>query len=124
VFREANPRTYEFLVGKKEDLAKRDKGNKTYEAWYAWGRRQGLMTPTTCDSCVYISTMVSAECPTTVKRPMLFYSGLQIVPTTSLSASEVQECIAKNKDEISRNSSKRGSGWLNISTRVLAALPV
>ena len=121
-FRQQNPKTYEFLVEKKGDFAKLDKGHKTYEAWYAWGRRQGLGVPTV-ESCVYMSTMVSADCPTHVKRPMLFYSGLQLVPNT-MSVSEVQECIARNKDEISRNSSKRGSGWLNISTRVLSALPV
>lgn len=36
------PRTYEYLSAIRSDLALRDKGGKKYEAWYAYGRTQGL----------------------------------------------------------------------------------
>jgi len=39
--RDIYPLAYGHLKSFKEELAKRDKGNKTYEAWYAWGRTQG-----------------------------------------------------------------------------------
>lgn len=40
-FKKNAPLAYAHLESFKEELAKRDKGNKTYEAWYAWGRTQG-----------------------------------------------------------------------------------
>ncbi len=36
------PRTYEYLSAMKDELEMRDKGKRTYEAWYAYGRTQGL----------------------------------------------------------------------------------
>ncbi|KKQ91235.1 MAG: hypothetical protein UT17_C0014G0003 [Candidatus Woesebacteria bacterium GW2011_GWB1_39_10] len=36
------PKTYEYLCAIRGDLALRDKGGKNYEAWYAYGRTQGL----------------------------------------------------------------------------------
>jgi len=47
------PKCYEYFVSIKDELAKRDKGKKTYQKWYAYGRGQGfgltgrkLLTPT------------------------------------------------------------------------------
>ncbi|MCX6766724.1 MAG: N-6 DNA methylase [Candidatus Moranbacteria bacterium] len=36
------PKTYEYLCAIRNDLKLRDKGGKKYEAWYAYGRTQGL----------------------------------------------------------------------------------
>lgn len=36
------PRTYAYLVDHKKDLAQRDKGNRQYQEWYAYGRTQAL----------------------------------------------------------------------------------
>jgi hypothetical protein len=36
------PKTYDYLLECQEFLATRDKGKKTYEAWFAWGRTQGM----------------------------------------------------------------------------------
>ena len=44
-FKKNAPLAYAHLESFKEELAKRDKGNKTYEAWYAWGRTQGRSAP-------------------------------------------------------------------------------
>jgi hypothetical protein len=38
------PNTYKYLLAIKERLSLRDKGAKTYDAWYAYGRSQGLNT--------------------------------------------------------------------------------
>lgn len=39
------PKTYDYLNECRELLATRDKGKKTYDAWYAWGRTQGMSAP-------------------------------------------------------------------------------
>lgn len=39
------PKTYDYLLECQEFLATRDKGKKTYEAWFAWGRTQGMSAP-------------------------------------------------------------------------------
>jgi hypothetical protein len=38
-----NPQTYSFLEDHKEELGKRDKGNKLYPKWYSFGRTQSLV---------------------------------------------------------------------------------
>ncbi len=38
------PMVYKYLCATRQDLELRDKGGKKYEAWYAYGRRQGLDT--------------------------------------------------------------------------------
>ena len=48
-FKEANPKK-EYLEN-KEELAKRDKGNKTYPAWYAYGRSQAIKIVE--NDCIY-----------------------------------------------------------------------
>lgn len=37
------PSTYEYLLSQKEILSNRDKGNREYEKWYAFGRNQALL---------------------------------------------------------------------------------
>jgi adenine-specific DNA-methyltransferase len=39
------PKTYDYLLECQEFLATRDKGKKNYEAWFAWGRTQGMSAP-------------------------------------------------------------------------------
>jgi adenine-specific DNA-methyltransferase len=41
-FKKTYPFAYEYLSSQKEGLSLRDKGNGKYEAWYAYGRKQGL----------------------------------------------------------------------------------
>lgn len=36
------PKCYSYLLAVRDELATRDKGKKTYETWYAYGRRQGI----------------------------------------------------------------------------------
>ncbi|MFN3379843.1 MAG: class I SAM-dependent DNA methyltransferase, partial [Runella zeae] len=40
--KERFPKAYTYLQKKKEELAKRDKGNGSYEKWFAFGRTQSL----------------------------------------------------------------------------------
>jgi len=72
------PRTYEYLLAVKEKLGKRDKGKRSYEAWYAYGRTQGLnglgeklLTPTFSDKPRFLLC---------TKRDALFCNGYAISP--------------------------------------------
>lgn len=42
ILKQKFPKAYEYLVKKKEELKKRDKGNGKYEKWFAFGRTQSL----------------------------------------------------------------------------------
>lgn len=39
------PLAYAYLLSKRDVLIQRDKGDKKYEGWYAWGRTQGMAAP-------------------------------------------------------------------------------
>lgn len=41
-FSQKFPKCYSYLLLVKDELAKRDKGKKSYPSWYAWGRTQGM----------------------------------------------------------------------------------
>ena len=47
VLSENYPNAYQYLLSQKNELSKRDKGKTSkYDAWYAYGRRQGLLRKT------------------------------------------------------------------------------
>lgn len=121
-FRRANPQTYAYLERNRARLAMRDKGNKTYEAWYAFGRKQGLRIPESPES-VYISTLCSPHLPTFRAPTALFYSGIRITPRT-ITCEAVQDSIEKHKSLLTNACSKRSNEWLNITTTSLRRLPV
>lgn len=77
--KEKFPKTYEYLSFCKGILVKRDKGKKEYEAWYAYGRTQGINTT----FGKKILTPPMALNPTFVvceKEDTTFYSGYGIFP--------------------------------------------
>lgn len=118
-FREQNPQTYQFLEGHKEELAKRDNGNKTYPKWYAFGRTQSLKVSRQ-NQVVYISTFVNPEnLSFIIDTPKLHYSCLCIEPKNVEDTQKIIKSIRDNIDYIKNNSTKRNNGWLNLSTRVL-----
>lgn len=53
--------TFEYLETHKEELGKRDKGNKTYEAWFAYGRRQGFSSYDFTNHVIVIPGMISVD---------------------------------------------------------------
>ena len=117
MFKTLNPQTYEYLLSNKEELAKRDKGNKKYEAWYAYGRKQGFKMLNIPTKVLYIPTLANKEFKIIEDDTMLFYGGYcisQKIPEYPLS--KIKEIIEKNKEYIYRNSSKRGNDWFNLSS--------
>ncbi len=117
-----NPLTYAFLEENKEELAKRDKGNKKYPMWYSFGRSQSLvMAPS---RAIYVPTLVDPKnINYTILEPTLFISSLCIYPKKeTISLESILSILERNKDIIIKNSSKRGSGWLNLSSSTLKEL--
>lgn len=122
VFKTANPNTYVFLVSKKEELAKRDNGNKKYPIWYAYGRSQAL-TVSSAESVLFIPALNNSKDFFMNKtNPMLFYKCLCVVPNNDGDVEKIEKNIKDNIDFIETNSSKRGSDWFTVSTKTLNAI--
>ncbi|EPH3386838.1 HsdM family class I SAM-dependent methyltransferase [Klebsiella oxytoca] len=77
-FRKSYPFTYKYLLANKINLSTRDKGNKTYPSWYAYGRTQSLQPiknklflPKITNSSPY--SIISSD------ENLMFYNGIAIV---------------------------------------------
>jgi hypothetical protein len=125
IFRNANPLTYDYLSSHKDELMKRDKGKKTYPAWYAYGRSQSIKYVN--ETCIYIPCFIDSsniENCLTIKDSILHYSCLRISPLGDITIPEILNYITKNADFIKSNSSKKSGGWINISSRILYQIPL
>lgn len=68
--------TYKYLITQKEILSKRDKGNREYEIWYAFGRNQALLISGYKLLLPYIT---NEPCFVyTENQDLLFYNGYAI----------------------------------------------
>ena len=70
-------KAYTYLSFFKEELSKRDNGNKKYEKWYAFGRNQALtingdklLFPCISNSPYFVYTDI---------KDLLFYNGYAII---------------------------------------------
>lgn len=110
------PRGWAYLCSIRSILEQRDKGAKTYAAWYAFGRTQGL--DTTFGPKILTSPfnpapnfIVSLDPDTT------FYSGYSITPRTGrITATRLRALAAELNSErmatyIARTSKDYQSGW-------------
>jgi adenine-specific DNA-methyltransferase len=125
LFRVTNPQTYNYLNENKVELSKRDKGNKIYPAWYAYGRSQAVKYSK--KKCIYIPCFIDPKNITTslfIKNGMLFQGALCIEPYNENDIERIVEYITTNINFINNNSSKRSGGWINISSRVLYEIPL
>lgn len=119
-FKELSPLIYNYLLGNREELSRRDKGRVKYPEWYAYGRTQSLKIQN--GKCIYIPCFIN---PNNIKESifikdgMLHYSCLCIVPNDENDINKIKELLIKNIEFIKRNSAKRSGGWINISSRVL-----
>lgn len=122
-FRTANPQTYAYLEENRERLANRDKGAKQYEAWYAFGRKQGLKIPTTSATSIYISSLCAPTLPMMEHPTMLFYSGLRITPHAT-TCDTIKNCILRFRSSILSSSAKRANDWITLTTTCLRQVPM
>lgn len=82
---ELDPDTLSYLEKNKEELNKRDKGKTSkYEAWYAYGRKQGLNVFKKNKELIIVPGMISLDYKffsinsNKIKQPFLFSSGFMI----------------------------------------------
>ena len=125
LFENRNPHTYEYLCNSKEELEKRDKGNKKYPEWYAYGRSQSIKYSE--NKCIYIPCFINPEQISNklhVKSGSLHIGCLCINPIEEKYIDIIINSIIKNIKFIQENSSKRSGGWINLSSRILYQVPV
>lgn len=123
-FKKQNPKTFLYLLENKNELLKRDKGNQNYPEWYAFGRTQSLILPAQ-KNVIFIPTFCSPEnIIIKIDKPKLFVSCLCIQAKDNIDIFEIQKIIEKNKKFIQSKSSNRGSGWINLSSRILYQIPL
>lgn len=121
-FKTENPRTYNYLVDKKNILAERDRGNKTYITWYAYGRSQSIKISKK-EKVIYIPTLINPnDLKYTIEEPKLHSGCLCIEPIDTNDIPRIIECIKNNTDYLFKNSSKKNNGWINLSTTLLYEL--
>jgi hypothetical protein len=123
IFSKENPLTYNYLVSNKEELVKRDKGNKVYSKWYSYGRTQSLKYSK--KNCIFIPCFLNPELITqniSINKNILHSGCLCIEPNNEEDIQKIINCIVSNKDFIRQNSSKRSGGWVNLSSRTLLCL--
>lgn len=125
VFRHDNPSTYNYLEEHKEELSKRDKGNKIYPKWYSYGRTQSLQISNN-DEVMYIPTFADPEnIIYIIDKPKLCIGCLSLEITDDrYTLGFVKTILEKNKQFIVDNSSKRGGGWINVSSRILKQIEI
>ena len=125
IFKLYNPHTYQYLLENKEELSKRDNGNKIYPTWYAYGRSQSIKY--TNKICLYIPCFIE---PNTIplnlfeNKNILHYGCLCIEPNNENDIYIIKNTIISNIDFIKNNSSKRSAGWINLTSSILYNLPL
>lgn len=126
-FKLDNPLTYAYLCNNKEELSKRDKGNKTYPEWYAYGRSQSIKYSD--KKCIYLPCFID---PKSIKRDLiinqhiLHHGCLCIEPISTDDDDVIDNIIAyitNHIEFIKQNSSPRSGGWINISSNTLYLIP-
>lgn len=93
-----NPKTYNYLTKHKEELSKRDNGNKVYPKWYSYGRTQSLKLSTK-DNIMYIPVFSEPENINYIKKkPMLFYNCLSLeIKDDNYKLEDIKKILIKNK---------------------------
>jgi hypothetical protein len=123
-FKQLNPKTYAYLLENKDELAKRDKGNKTYPEWYSFGRTQSLIVSGK-EKVIYIPCFVNPDMITfNISSPLLYQGCLCIEPNTPSDIEIIKKSILKNVDFLKSVSSKRGGGWITMSSCNLYKVPL
>ncbi|MEQ8471053.1 MAG: N-6 DNA methylase [Marinoscillum sp.] len=115
VFQELYPHAYKYLSDNKKILSARDKGQREYEKWYAYGRRQSL----DINSYKLFFPHLSERPTFTISRDkrLLFYSGIAVV-SDSLRELRVLKRIMESDiffDYIKNITKDYSSGYISMS---------
>lgn len=110
------PMAYQYLSDKQKILANRDKGNKEYEKWYAYGRNQSL------EKMPYklFFPHISSDIPNFVENEeesLLFYNGLALVAKTRREIQLMRKILGSRLFwfYVTKSSKPYGSGYFSLS---------
>ncbi|WP_140487044.1 class I SAM-dependent DNA methyltransferase [Flavobacterium sp. GSA192] len=91
IFQRDFPNAYNYLKSQKNELAKRDKGKREYETWYAYGRNQALnivglklLFPYISDTPYFVYTN---------NTELLFYNGYSLVSNSQEDLMFIQKIL-------------------------------
>lgn len=105
------PNAHAYLTKHKADLAMRDKGAGKYEAWFAYGRRQGLHTAH--DDALGLSTMWSGPATAVsvdnATEPYVFVSGFVLRPLDGIDSARLATALAHQ--DVWEQVCARGKMW-------------
>ena len=93
-FKNNYPMAYKYLKLHKDTLSKRDRGNKEYEKWYAFGRNQALTIKGYKLLFPYISNrpcFVLSE-----DEDLLFYNGYAVISNSLIELKILQKILMSN----------------------------
>ena len=117
------PLTYQYLLDNKNELLMRDKGNKEYPEWFAFGRTQGIIKPENKfnKNLLYIPIFIDPNNFYIIEhKSILHYASISInITNNDISTEFIKNIIYNSIDYITKSSSKRGSGWINLSSTIL-----
>jgi len=119
----SNPKTYNFLYKNKSLLDNREKGKAKYPTFYSYGRTQAIkLTPN--DSVIFMSLFSDPNNIDIRVCETVLYKNCICIYTRDKSSdyTDIINCIRSNKELIEKKSSKRGGGWINISTTTIKDL--
>lgn len=118
-FRQTYPNAYDYLEMQRAELSGRDKGNKEYEAWYAYGRRQSmdaytykLFFPHICERPTFVIS----------KDPeLLFYNGIAVVSDSLQEIVELKSLLESDIffEYIKSTTKDYSSGYISLSRNYL-----
>lgn len=109
------PECYNYLLEYKEKLKNRDKQKKTYEKWYAFGRKQGINMIS--GNRLFISSLVKNIKDNIIEKDIpLFYSGLYIEIKCEMSIDVIKQLLVKYNDKILDRCNVKSGGY-NVITK-------
>ena len=125
IFKQNNPKTYEYLLKNKDELSKRDKGKKKYASWYAYGRTQSIIVSDNKE-CIYIPTFCDPnKMKITKGENILHISTIKIeLLDINYTLDDIIDILKDNHEYIVENCPKRGGGWINLTTRILNSIRI
>lgn len=113
------PNAFAYLETKRQILATRDKGARTYEAWYAYGRRQSmdihaykLFFPHICER----PTFVICE-----EQDLLFYNGIALISNNLRELIVIKKVLESDLffKYITNSTKDYASGYISMSRNYL-----
>ena len=119
------PNTFEYLTKNKDELNKRDKGNGSYEEWYAFGRKQGMIK----SNYKLFFPHITNKIPNYIlsnEEGLLFHNGLAILSDDKESLKVLKKIMSSRIFwfYITNTSKPYGSGYYSLSNNYIKSFGI